>query len=259
MNYSLLGAIDVYSILLIVISILLGAAVLFAVIAKMLVWIRYSTYNSKKTENGLTAQQTALLFLQKLNMHEVEVKKLNWVSAFIYGNHYNARRKTIYLRGNIFDKASVTATALALQKVGLAILDRNGDKKLKTRSFLQPIVILAPILFVPLSIVGILLDLVLFRNIGIVSVIFIGFAGLFYIAAFIVTVLAIPVEKNANKVALEMLTQTNLLSDVETSYVQKIFKTYLISYIADFIVSLLYLIKYILKIVSIAGRKGVRR
>jgi Zn-dependent membrane protease YugP len=233
----------------------IGAALIFAVVAKSYVWISYVKGNYTAANNGLTGEQAATLLLNNLNLTDVKIQKASWFAAIVYGNHYNARKKTIYLRGNIFNKSTITSISLAVQKVGLVIQDVNKEKKFKVKAALQPFIFLAPILFVPLSLLGLLLDLVLFKNIGVVTLVFIGLAFLFYLTAFIFTVVTIPVENKANKLALEMIQKTNLLDESEQDKVKRIYKAYLISYVADLIISLLYLIKYALKLINVVAKK----
>lgn len=234
--------------LLAIVGILLGIAWVVAVVLKAIVAIRYQKSNHTPAKNGLTGEQTARLLLDNLGLQDVQIKKLNWFSGLIYGNNYNAKKKTIYIRSNISNKSTVTAIGISCQKVGLAILDHNGDKTLKIRSSLQPFVVLAPILFVPMALVGLFADLFLFDSIGVLTAIFIGMAFLYYILAFIVTLLNIPVENRGNKLALELMEKTNFLDEEERVLIEKVFKSYKLSYIADFILALLYIIKMILKI-----------
>lgn len=240
----------------VIIAGLVLAAVIFAVFAKIYVGISYLSGNSTPAKNGLTGEQTAALLLERLDIQNVQVKKLSWFASIIYGNHYNARKKTIYLRANIYNKSTVTSVGLATQKVGLVMQHVNGEKKFKVKAALQPFIILAPILFVPLSVLGVILDFVLFRNIGVLTLVFIAFGFLFYLAAFIFTLMSIPVEKKANKFAMEAIEKSNILEGSEQEKVRKIYKAYIISYVADFIMSVLYLLKYILKIVNLGAKKG---
>lgn len=250
--------IEVNLIAIIISAIVLGAVV-FASFAKTYVWFSYVSGNSTQTRNGLTGEQVATLLLERLEITDVRVERLGWFAGIIYGNHYNARRKTIYLRKNIYNKSTVTSVGLAVQKVGLVIQDKNGEKKFKVKAALQPFIFLAPILFVPFSVLGIILDTFLFKNIGVLTLVFVGVAFLFYLAAFIFLLMSIPVEKKANKFALDAIKKSNVLEGSEQEKVRKIYKAYILSYVADFIMSVLYLLKYILKILNVFTKKGRKR
>lgn len=249
----------ILEIILLILGVLVGAAVLFASFARLYVFSVYLSGNRKQASNGLTGEQASQMLLQQLGINDVTVEKMGFFRALIYGNHYNPRKKIIYLRGNIFNRSTVTSVALAVQKVGLVIQDINNDKSFKIKAKLQPFIFLAPILFVPLVLVGIAIDLVLASNIGIFSVILTAVGFLFLLLSLIFTFVTVKAENKANKTALEIIEQTNLLEDSEQKRVKQVYKAYLISYVADFIMSVLYLLKYILKIANVFKRGGSRR
>lgn len=243
---------------LIVVGILLGVAYLFALISKSVVLGVYLKGNRTTTQNGLTGEQAANMLLEELKLPGVEVKMLGWIRAILYGNHYNARTKTIYLRRNILKKSTLTSVALAIQKVALAIQHKNNEKAFKTKAALQSFIILAPVLFIPLSLVGIIADLALNSNVGVISAIFVGVALLFYLVAFVFTLINIPVEKKANATAMEIIKETNIVEEKQQEGIKKIYKAYLVSYVADFIMASLQLIYFILKLLA-KGKKVFKK
>ena len=249
----------VLELILLIVGVLVGAAVLFASFARTYVFTVYLSGNRKQASNGLTGEQAAQALLNQLDIKDVSVRKLGFFQAVLYGNHYNPRKKTIFLRRNILNKSTVTANALAVQKVGLVIQDRNNDKAFKIKAKLQPFIVLAPILFVPLVLVGVAIDIALTSNIGIFSVILGSSAFLFLLLSLIFTLVTIKAENKANKTAVEIIEQTNLLEDSEQKRVKRIYKAYLVSYVADFIMSVLYLLRYILRIATRFKGKGFRR
>ena len=62
------------------------------------------------------------------------------------------------------NKPSLTAVAMAAQKVALAEQHRDGDTKMIVRSRLQGLGVFAPILFVPLVLIGFLVDIFLLET-----------------------------------------------------------------------------------------------
>lgn len=232
----------------IVLGILILAAVIFAFVAKAIVAIRYMRFKHKKVSNGLTAEETTKALLEGMEMNDVKVVRCNFFTANWFGNSYSVYGKKIRLRRNIYKSVSLTATALATQKVAQALMHKNKDKKLKVRSSLQPFIILAPILFIPIVVLGVIVDGLMSLN-GVGAFIGIIVAGLYYVLAFVATLFTLPVEKKANQTAVEILEVSNLVTEDEIKDIKLIYKTYMLSYIADFIVTLLYLLKYILDIV----------
>ncbi len=218
--------------------------------------IRYSRSNRVHTASGKNAMQIARETLDRCGLSHVKVKRASFLRAWIFGNSYGITSKTIYLRRNICEKDTVTAVGLALQKVGIAKLCESGDKKARTRNFLQLIGLFGPFLFVPVILIGFVLDVVLFAHLGVFSVVGICVGILIVALGLIVTLLNIPVEKQANRMALEMIDQTGFFNAEERALLEKVFDTYITAYICDFIVEVLRMIQLILEIAINAQKKN---
>lgn len=185
-------------------------------------------------------------------MPDVQVKKCGILRTLLFGNHYSIMKKTVYLRILTIQKTSVTAAAIAAQKVALAEQHRDGDKKMIIRGRLQGLGVFAPSLFIPLVLAGILLDIFLIGTV-LFSLIALILSTVFILFGFIVTLLNIPVEKKAIVRAEEML--ENMLTPEENTSVKKLFRCYMVEYIMQFIVSILRIIQIILKVLAKAKRR----
>ena len=229
----------------IAISILLAIAVVAALIAQIFVAVGYWRGNRVQNSLGLTGEEFARKLLDENGMPDVQVKKCGILRTLFFGNHYSIMKRTVYLRIFTIRKASVTSAAIAAQKVALAEAHRNGDRKMIIRGRLQGLGVFAPCLFIPLVIIGLVIDLLVMH-----FLIFTGIAlilGLaFIVFSFIVTLLNIPVEKKAIVRAQEWLNAS--LTPEENERAKKIFRCYMVEYVLQFIVALLRLIQLILKI-----------
>ena len=233
----------------IVVGILLGIAVIAALIAQIVVIIGYWRGNRTQNLLGMTGGEFARKLLDENGMQDVKVKKCTILRTLLFGNHYSIARKTVFLRILTINKASVTSVALAAQKVALAEQHRDGNKKMIVRGRLQGLGVFAPALFIPLVIVGILLDLFVFESLFmtlivlVLGVLFISFSS-------VVILLNIPVEKSAMKRAEEMLAP--YLTAEEAATVKKVYRSYMVEYVMQFLVALLRIIQLILKILLAA-------
>lgn len=236
----------------IAVGILLGIAVVGALIAQIVVIVGYWRGNRTQNSLGISGGEFARKLLDEDGLQEVQVKKCTLLRTLLFGNHYSIARKTVFLRIMTINKASVTSVAIAAQKVALAEQHRDGNKKMIVRGRLQGLGVFAPSLFLPLVIVGILMDLFVFENLF-MTVIVLILGILFVIFAFVVTILNIPVEKSAMQRASEMLGA--YLTAEEMNMVKKVYRSYLIEYVMQFIVALLRLIQLILKAI-LAVRKN---
>ena len=233
----------------IIISALLVVMAIVALVMWIIVMIKYFAANKKKTSSGKTGLEIAREMLDKAGLKHIQVKKANIFRAFIIGNCYSITKKTVFLRGAIANKNSVTSVGLALQKVGIAELCESGDKKAIARNRLQIVGLVGPILFIPIVLIGAIIDYLLFSVFGTFSIISIAISVLLIIAGFVVKLLNIPVEKKANQMALETIKKTGVLDEEEQKLIKDVFDAYIIAYIMDFIVSVLRIVQLVLEVV----------
>lgn len=242
----------------IVVSILLAIMVVVALVMRLIVVIRYFSANRKKVSSGRSCIDVAREALDKAGLQQVQIKKASFLRAWFIGNCYSITKDTIFLRRTIYGKSTLTATGLALQKVGVAKLVHDGDKKTILRNRMQILDLLGPFLFVPIIIGGALIDFFVFQEFGFVSILSIVVSALLLVAAFIVTLLNIPVEKKANDMALEMIKDNGICTEDEQKTIKKVLDTYIVAYILEFIVTVLRIIQLILEILinAQAGRSS---
>lgn len=243
----------------IIIGVLLGGAIVFAAVSRFILFVRYHNLKGKKNTAGFTAYSAARNLLDANGMTDIKIEKLGFFRAAMYGNSYNRKKKTIYLRRNIVDSDSILAVGLALQKIGLVVMDKQNDKQFIRRAKMQPFMLLAPVAFIPIVLIGLVFDIILSKAVGVGTIITTILAAAFYIISMIYELSTIKVEKRANQKAMEIMVATNFLNEEERMQIQKVFDSYILSYIAEFVVTLLQFIKFILeliiKLVSAKARK----
>ncbi len=232
-----------------IVSILIAIMAIVALVMRIIVMIKYFSGNHTKAKSGKTSFEVAEEALKKAGLNDVKVKKANIFRAFVFGNSYSLSKKTIFLRRTIANKSTLTAVGLALQKVGIAKLVAKGDKKTIARNRLQVLSLIGPILFLPVVILGFVLDLVLFSTFGAFSIVGIAVGLFLVLSGFIATLLTLPVEKQANEMALQMIKENNILDDEEIEVVKKVFQAYIIAYVCEFILAVLRIIQLVLEIV----------
>ena len=242
---------DALSIAYLVVSVLVVIMAIVAFVMKILIAVRYWKANKMPISSRMTGAEAARFVLDRDGLTHIKVKKAGVIRGVLFGNYYNVFTKTIYLRSILFkidDKKSVTATALAVQKAGLAKLCEEGDRATLLRNRLSVIGIFGPFLFIPFILIGVLLDMFVLKTNGVLTFVGMGVGGLLLVAGFIVTMLNIPVEKKANELALEMIREYGLANESEMAVMKKVFDTYIISYICDFILEVLRVVQWVLEI-----------
>jgi Zn-dependent membrane protease YugP len=224
---------------------------IFALIVEITLAIRYHAYNKKQNSLNKTGEQIARELLDKEGLKDIAVKA---TGSILFGNSYSHYFKKVRLRRLTWKKASVSSLAMACQKSSLAVLDKEGDKDMKTRIILTPMIYFGPLAFVPLIVVGVLLDILIFKSNGTATIVFLALATLFYILGFVMSLLVLKTEKKAQTRALEIMKKDQLATPEEQDMCVKLFHLYNIEYVNDMVISLLELIYYVLQIVgSIQG------
>lgn len=123
----------------IAVGILLGIAVVVALIAQLVVIVGYWRGNRTQNSVGISGGEFARKLLDENGLQEVQVKRCTLLRTLLFGNHYSIARKTVFLRIMTINKTSVTSVAIAAQKVALAEQHRDGNKKMIVRGRLQGI------------------------------------------------------------------------------------------------------------------------
>ena len=119
LEIALIIAIAIVGVLIILVS-------LVALILRVKIFFSYWVTNREETEAGYTGGEAARSLLDELGYTDVQVKKAGFFSALLYGNHYNPKKKTVYLRASTLNRKNVTSVGLALQKVGVVVQDETG-------------------------------------------------------------------------------------------------------------------------------------
>ena len=141
---------------------------------------------------------------------------------------------------------------MASQKSCLAILDKENDPDMKTRIKLTPIIYFGPLAFIPLIIIGFLIDIIVIKsNSFTFTMLFTSFGLILYLISFIMSIKVLKTEIKAQNKAYEVLKNNNLATDEELTMLKKLFKLYNIQYVNDMIVALLELIYRVLQIIAI--------
>ncbi len=233
----------------IIVSALIVLMAVVVIVMRIYLMIAYHDGNTQKTKDGRTSSQVAREALDKAGLKHIGVERAGFFRAFFIGNCYSMTKKTIYLRKGIYNKDTITAVALALQKVGVAKLCEKGDAKTRTRNIMQILSLVGPILFVPVVMIGFVVDYAIFAHFGVFSIVGIAIGFVLTFAGLIATLLNLPVEKHANDLALETIKETKVLDEQEIVVVKKVFKAYIVSYVCEFIVAVLRIVQIILEIV----------
>lgn len=247
---SLNGVSDSVIAAMIVIGGLLIVASIIAFVISICLGIAYAKYNRKKNSCQKTGEQVARTILDRNGLTNIKVSANG---SILFGNSYSHFFKKVRLRRLTWKKDSVTSLAMAAEKSSLAILDKEGDPDMKSRIRMTPIIYFGPLAFVPLVLIGALLDVFIFNtdnSICLITAAVVGFV--IYLISFIMALIVLKTEKKAQKKALQVLKEEGLATEEEIKMSKKLFKLYNIEYVNDMVIALLELVYRVLQIIAYA-------
>lgn len=233
-----------------VVIVLLAIASVIAFGVSVWLFFSYVKYNRTANSAGKTGEQVARRILDENGLERIKVSKNG---SILFGNSYSHYFKKVRLRRLTWKKDSVTSLTMAAQKSSLAVLDKTGDADMKKRIRLTPIIYFGPLAFIPMLLIGVILDLFVFNfGSGICTIIFTCLGLALYVASFVMSVLVLKTEKKAQALALEIMKKDGLATDEEIEMSKKLFRLYNIEYINDMVVALLELVYRVLQIIAFA-------
>ena len=207
--------------------------------------VKYFKFNRKENSAGLTGEETARKVLDNNGLQHIKVKV---TGSLLFGNSYSHFFKKVRLRRMTRHKTSITALGMGAQKACLAVLDKEGDPDMKKRIRLYPMITFGPFAFIPLIIIGFLLDYFVFNQSGICVYVLGGLGLLFYVYALVLSVLTLKTEKKAQQKAYEILKRDKMATNEELADLKELFHLYNVQYINDIILASLELLYNVLQI-----------
>ena len=233
---------------IIAMSVVVGLLIIVSIFAlgvSIFLAISYVRYNKKQNSCGRTGEEIARTILDRNGLGEIKVSK---TGSILFGNSYSHYFKKVRLRRLTWQKRSVTSLAMAAQKSALAVLDKENDAEMRTRVRLTPLIYFGPIAFVPMVVIGVLLDVLL--STGFCGILFTVLGLGFYLLSFVMSILVLKTEKKAQKRAYEIMKEEGLATEEELESCKKLFRLYNIEYINDMVIALLELIYRVLQIIA---------
>lgn len=212
--------------------ILVILGVIICAIASFNVKSSFNKFSKYTNSRGITAQDVAMKILHNAGIYDVRIE-------LIRGNltdHYSPKEKVLRLSESVYNSTSIAAIGVAAHECGHAIQHQVGYFPLKLRSISVPLANIGSIFYWPLILIGLIL----------------GYAGLAQIGvllfSFVVAfqLITLPVEFNASKRALTILSETGVLIGEELTGAKKVLNAAALTYVAALFSSILQLLRLLL-------------
>ena len=221
------------------ILVLIGALISF--IASANVNSTFKRYSKTTNSHGMTGAEAAAEILKSQGIIGVRIEKVS-------GNltdHYSSTDKVLRLSESVYGSTSVAAVGVAAHECGHAIQDQEEYGPLKLRTVSVPVANIGSKLSWPIIIIGLLLGLTGLAKVG---VLLFTFVVLFQL-------ITLPVEFDASKRALAVLSDRNMLSEDELKCTKKVLSAAAMTYVAALFSSILQL----LRLIALTQGNGRRR
>jgi Zn-dependent membrane protease YugP len=211
---------------------LLIPAVILALYAQAKVHGTYAKFSKLPSSRGYSGAQLARYILDDYRMSNVQIEP-------IPGNlsdHYDPRSKKLRLSQGVYQSNSVAALGIVAHEVGHAIQDANSYVPLKLRNSIVPAANFGSGLAFPLFFVGLLANLPFLMDIGII----------FFALAVAFSVITLPVEFNASRRAIRILSDGKYLTEKEIPLAKKVLSAAALTYVAATAMAVLNLMRLLI-------------
>ena len=212
--------------------ILVVPVVIISMIASARVNSSFKKYSQVFSSRNLTGAQAAFEVLRHYGITNVQVERVN-------GNltdHYDPRTNVIRLSDSVYNSTSVAAIGVACHEAGHAAQYAQSYAPIKIRNLVLPVANLGSRAGIPLAIIGFFLN---FEVLAIAGIVFFSFAVLFQL-------ITLPVEFNASKRALDVISDADILSENEKVGAKKVLTAAAMTYVAALAVSIANLLRILL-------------
>ncbi len=192
----------------------------------------FQKYSGVRSRAGMTGAEAARQILHSQGIYDVTVQAVRGQLT----DHYDPRTKTVNLSEPVYASASVSAIGVAAHECGHAIQDNVGYAPLRLRAAFVPVANLGSTLSWPLILLGLVIGLTPFIQIGIWM----------FVLALLFQVITLPVEFNASSRAVALLGQIGILQGQEVEDTKRVLGAAALTYVAAVAASVLQLLRLLI-------------
>ena len=214
------------------ILVLVGAVI--CMLASAGVKMTFNKYSQVPTRSGMTGADMAdrIISICGLGIGVGQV-------AGSLTDHYDPRTKVVSLSESVYGARSVAAVAVAAHECGHAVQDQKSYLPLRMRHAIVPVANIGSAAAWPLILIGLFINNQtgsLMIQIGIWA----------FSLAVLFQIVTLPVEFNASRRALAILSDNNLLDSEEMKGAKKVLRAAALTYVASAAASILQLLRLVI-------------
>lgn len=207
-------------------------ALLLAIYAQIKVQGTFKKYSKVKSKNNISGRELAVDLLDKNGLNNINVEAFPGTLT----DHYDPKSKTLRLSEGIYNDSSVAALGVVAHEVGHAIQDSKNYAPLAIRSNLVPAANIGTGLAFPMFFIGLIVGFPILMDLGII----------FFSLAVLFSVITLPVEFNASKRAIKILSDGRYLTQEEIPMAKRVLSAAALTYLAATAMAVLNLIRLLI-------------
>lgn len=207
-------------------------ALILAIWAQSRVKSAFHRYSKVNARRGVTAREAVRAILDSNGLDNVNVEMVRGALT----DHYDPRSKVLRLSESVYGSPSIAAIGVAAHEAGHAIQDARGYTPLRLRNAFVPVASLGSSLALPLFFIGFLFSNPMMMDLGII----------FFAAVLVFHLVTLPVELDASKRALSILSDSGLLAGDEIGGARAVLNAAALTYVAATLMSALQIVRLFL-------------
>ncbi|MBR3999884.1 MAG: zinc metallopeptidase [Clostridia bacterium] len=231
------------------------ACMLFSAFASGKVKNTFAKYDKVRCRSGMTGYDTVTRLMRTNNVFGISVGRVQGTLS----DHYHPANQIVNLSESTYGSNSVAAVAVAAHEMGHVMQKQNGYLFYNIRTALVPVVNFGSKLSMPLVLIGLLLDYTSYAvnpelgfHIAMIGVLLYGGSLLF-------ALVTLPVELNASRRAGKMLVESGILASDELPAAKEVLSAAALTYVASLMTSLVYFLRFLVRVLTMFGRRDNRR
>lgn len=230
-----------------IVACMIAVVALISVCISIWLSLKYFVYNRRKNSRKISGEEVAR---KVLDDHGLQGIRVSTFGSLLFGNSYSHWFKKVRLRRLTAKKKSLTSLAMGVEKASLAILDQEGDKDMRTRVMLTPLMYLGPFAFIPLVAIGVAIDYILFSFSGVATFIAAVLGIAIYAVSFVLSIMTLKTEKKAQQKACRIMRDDHLATEEEIQQIKELYKLYNIQYVNDIVMEFLQMLLKVLQFIA---------
>jgi hypothetical protein len=202
---------------------------ILAIIAQILVWVRYSKYSKISAGADITGLDAAKIIKEESNF-PVEIH----TTQGKLGDHFDPRNDTVNISSDNITSGSVANIAVVAHEFGHVEQKFSSSLIFRLRSVMVPVVNIGSNLGYILFFVGLIFNALNLAQLGLIL----------FASTTVFALVTLPVEFNASSRGMRFIEEYNLIEKDKLSGAKKVLSAAALTYIASFVTSILNLLYY---------------